>query len=99
MCVSNNAAEVEAARQRLLRSIEAMVERSRSPGDSDISHILRYTERSGGPAAHAVYGSPDDVAQTLAELRSVGVEYLLLSTNDDGQTLRTFGEKVLPGLA
>ena len=96
VCVSDNEAEVSAARERLLRSNSAMVERSRSPSDSDVSHILRYTERAGGPAAHALYGSPAKVAQSISELRRVGVEYLLLSTNDHGQTVRSFGEKLLP---
>jgi alkanesulfonate monooxygenase SsuD/methylene tetrahydromethanopterin reductase-like flavin-dependent oxidoreductase (luciferase family) len=82
-CVSDNDDELQAAYQRLLKSNEDMVKRSVAPdGQQLASHVLRYTQRAGGPTAHAVYGSAQKVQSQLEELRSVGAHYVLLSGND-----------------
>ena len=49
--------------------------------------------------AHAVYGSAQQVQSQLEELRSVGAHYVLLSGNDSGQSMRRFGEQILPNLS
>lgn len=96
-CVSDDHAELDAAFLRLQKSNAGMVSRSKAPGGAQSpSHILRYTDRDGGPTAQALYGSVDQVAAQIEELHAVGVRYILLNGNDNGRSQRKFGQTLLP---
>lgn len=96
-CVSDDRSELDAAFERLQKSNAGMVSRSVAPGDRHApSHILRYTDRDGGPTAQALYGSVEQVAAQIEELQAVGVRYVLLNGNDNGRSLRRFGRSILP---
>jgi hypothetical protein len=53
----------------------------------------------------AMYGTPDDIAKTLAELREVGVGYVLINGGGSGggargrESLRRFARDVMPMFA
>ena len=96
-CVSEDTAELDAAFARLQKANAGMVDRSKSPGGEQApSHILRYTDRAGGPTAQALYGSVDEVTTQIEELHAAGVRYVLLNGNDKGRSLQRFGKAVLP---
>lgn len=45
-----------------------------------------------------IYGTPDEVKEQVEEFRAVGVEYMVVSASGPGEneSLRLFGEKVMP---
>ncbi len=96
-CISSDRAGLDAAFDRLQKSNAGMVSRSKAPGGAQTpSHILRYTERDGGPTAQALYGSVEEVTARIEELHAVGVRYILLNGNDNGRSVQKFGQTILP---
>ena len=61
------------------------------------SHLLGY-QQPGAADAHALYGTPDQVADGLAELHAGGVSYVLLILETDVAQLRRFRTEVIPRL-
>lgn len=54
------------------------------------AHILAYESTGGGREAHSLIGTGDEIAGKLEELRSYGVEYVLLNARSDLATIRRF---------
>ncbi len=46
------------------------------------SHVLGY-QQPGAAGAHAPYGTPDQIAEGVAELQETGVSYVLLILETD----------------
>ena len=59
--------------------------------------MLAY-QQPGAAEAHALYGTPDQVADGLAELHQAGVSYVLLIPETDVLQLRRFRADVIPRL-
>lgn len=97
--IAENDAEIQAARRRLASGTERILGVSRDPRDpSRGSHVLAYQD-PGAADAHALYGTPDQVAEGLAELQQAGVTYVLLIPEPDDAQLRRFQNDVTPRLA
>ena len=97
--VADTEAETAAARRRLAVGTQRILGVARDPGRPTTgSHVLAYQD-PGAAAAHALYGTPDQIAEGLAALRDAGAAYVLLSFETDVAQLRRFRDDVVPRLA
>jgi alkanesulfonate monooxygenase SsuD/methylene tetrahydromethanopterin reductase-like flavin-dependent oxidoreductase (luciferase family) len=60
--------------------------------------VLAY-QHPGAADAHALYGTPDQIAEGLVALHQAGVTYVLLIVETDVDQLRRFREEVIPRLS
>jgi alkanesulfonate monooxygenase SsuD/methylene tetrahydromethanopterin reductase-like flavin-dependent oxidoreductase (luciferase family) len=94
--VARDAADRDAALARLAAYTQRTVEVSRAPrGDIRGSHVLSYAATPGATEAHALFGTPDEIGEALAELRALGVEYVLAFLLGGREQLRRFAEDVI----
>jgi alkanesulfonate monooxygenase SsuD/methylene tetrahydromethanopterin reductase-like flavin-dependent oxidoreductase (luciferase family) len=96
--VADTEAETTAARRRLAAGTERILGVARdptSPGRG--SHVLGY-QQPGAADAYALYGTPDQIADGLAELQEGGVTYVLVILETDLAQLRRFRTDVIPRL-
>ena len=103
--VADSAAEKEAALERRLANRVRQLKLATRPDGTVHGGPDRAT---GDPdtinRGSAMYGSPDDIAQTLAELRAAGVGYVLVNGGGSGggargrASLRRFAAEVMPHL-
>ena len=56
-------------------------------------------QQPGQAAAHALYGTPQRIADGLAALQEAGVTYVLLILETDVAQLRRFRHDVIPHLS
>lgn len=97
--VADIEAETTAARRRLAAATERILGVARDPGSPERgSHVLGYQQPSAADA-YALYGTPDQIADGLAELQEGGVTYVLLILETDVAQLRRFRTDVIPRLA
>ena len=97
--VGDTEPEVMAARRRLEAATERILGVSRDPDHpTDGSHVLAY-QRPGAVDAHALFGTPRQVASGLAELEQTGVTYVLLIPEADSAQLHRFCDDVIPLLS
>ncbi len=93
--VAATEAETTAARRRLAAGTERILGVAREPGSPERgSHVLGY-QQPGAAGAHALYGTPDQIADGLAELQEGGVTYVLLILETDVAQLRRFRTDVI----
>jgi alkanesulfonate monooxygenase SsuD/methylene tetrahydromethanopterin reductase-like flavin-dependent oxidoreductase (luciferase family) len=96
--VADTAAETVAARRRLTAGTNRILGVAREPGSPERgSHVLAY-QQPGAAQAHALYGTPDQVADGLAELHQAGVSYVLLIPETDVLQLHRLRSDVIPRL-
>jgi alkanesulfonate monooxygenase SsuD/methylene tetrahydromethanopterin reductase-like flavin-dependent oxidoreductase (luciferase family) len=96
--VADTEAETAAARRRLAAGTQRILGVARDPERPTTgSHVLAY-QHPGATDAHALYGTPDQIAEGLAALREAGAAYLLLIFETDVTQLRRFRDDVLPRL-
>lgn len=96
--ISDIAAETAAARRRLTAGTNRILGVARKPGSPERgSHVLAY-QHPGAAQAHALYGTPDQVADGFAELHQAGVSYVLLIPETDVLQLHRFRTDVIPRL-
>jgi alkanesulfonate monooxygenase SsuD/methylene tetrahydromethanopterin reductase-like flavin-dependent oxidoreductase (luciferase family) len=97
--VADTEAELTAARRRLAAGTERILGVARDPGSPERgSHVLGY-QQSGAAGAHALYGTPDQIVDGLAQLQADGVTYVLLILEADVAQLHRFRTDVIPRLA
>jgi alkanesulfonate monooxygenase SsuD/methylene tetrahydromethanopterin reductase-like flavin-dependent oxidoreductase (luciferase family) len=97
--VSKDDADKKAALARAAEVRRRTIEVSRAPDHPGGSHILAYEHDETGNAA-ALYGTPDEIARMLEELRSVGVRYLLANFGGASRpSLQRFAREVVPAFA
>ena len=104
--VADSAAEKEAALQRRLANRVRQLKLATSPDGTVHGGPDRAT---GDPdvinRASAIYGSPDDIAEKIDELRRAGVGYVLINGGGSGggqrgrTSLRRFAAEVMPHFA
>jgi alkanesulfonate monooxygenase SsuD/methylene tetrahydromethanopterin reductase-like flavin-dependent oxidoreductase (luciferase family) len=104
--VADNAAEKEAALERRLANRVRQLKLATSPDGTVRGGPDRAT---GDPdtvnRASAIYGSPNDIAEKLDELRRAGVGYVLINGGGSGggqrgrASLRRFAAEVMPHFA
>ncbi len=97
--VADTETDISAARRRLSAGTERILGVSRDPDrPAGGSHVLAY-QHPGAADAHALYGTPHQIAQGLAALQQAGVTYVLLIAETDGGQLRRFCDDVVPLLS
>jgi len=95
--VAKDAADKAAALERNAKFLRRMVEVSRVPGRQGGSHILAYDHSPAAREAVALYGTPDEIAEKLEALRSVGVTYVLaIHCGGSRESLRRFAHEIAP---
>jgi alkanesulfonate monooxygenase SsuD/methylene tetrahydromethanopterin reductase-like flavin-dependent oxidoreductase (luciferase family) len=97
--VASDAADREAALRRQAQANQRLLDLSRGPASRPSSHILGYSDAPGAREAHALIGTPDEIALKLDALREVGVEYVLLSGQGSRDNLRRFARELMPAFA
>ncbi len=97
--IADTEAETAAARRRLAAGTERILGVTRDPnGLATGSHVLAY-QPPGAADAHALYGTPDQIAEDLAALKHSGVVYVLLILETTVAQLRRFRDEVIPRLS
>lgn len=97
--VADSESETAAARRRLAVGTERILGAARDPNrPASGSHVLAY-QRPGAADAHALYGTPDQIAEGLASLQEAGVTYVLLIVEIAIDQLRRFRDDVIPRLS
>jgi alkanesulfonate monooxygenase SsuD/methylene tetrahydromethanopterin reductase-like flavin-dependent oxidoreductase (luciferase family) len=97
--VASNAADKQAALQRQATYTRRTVDVSRIPDRKGGSHVLAYSDKAGGTEEHALYGTPDEIAAMLDELRSAGAAYVLLTVTGGVEQLHRFARDIMPAFA
>jgi alkanesulfonate monooxygenase SsuD/methylene tetrahydromethanopterin reductase-like flavin-dependent oxidoreductase (luciferase family) len=97
LCLTRSPTDRNDALRRRAVGHQRMIEVSRTPGRDGGSHILAWADRPEARTEAALYGSPDQVSEQLAALRSVGVHYVIANIlGHSRDTLRTFASEVMP---
>jgi alkanesulfonate monooxygenase SsuD/methylene tetrahydromethanopterin reductase-like flavin-dependent oxidoreductase (luciferase family) len=98
--VARDEADKRAAMERNTRMRQRTIEVARAPGRSGGSHILSYADNRGDNEAAALYGSADEIAHKVAQLRAVGVRYVLANMGGGSRdSLRRFAREIAPRFA
>jgi alkanesulfonate monooxygenase SsuD/methylene tetrahydromethanopterin reductase-like flavin-dependent oxidoreductase (luciferase family) len=97
--VATDRADAEAALARQAKYTQRTVSVSRSPGGKGGSHVLAYSDKSGGTEEHALYGTPEEICAKLATLNDAGAGYILLTVLGGKEQLRRFAHEVMPAFS
>ena len=104
--VTDDASEIEQALERRLANRMRQLKLATLPD----GRILGGPDRADGDPEQinlnsAIYGTPDDIARKLEELRDAGAGYLLMNSGGSGggargrESLRRFAREVMPAFA
>jgi alkanesulfonate monooxygenase SsuD/methylene tetrahydromethanopterin reductase-like flavin-dependent oxidoreductase (luciferase family) len=58
--------------------------------------VLAYADKKGGTEENALYGTPDEIAAMLEDLRRAGVTYVLMVVAGGISQLRRFAAEIMP---
>lgn len=95
--IARDAADRDAALERLAQAHAGMVALSKHPDDSNRSHLTAYTGAPGATEASALYGTPDRIAAELEALHAAGVRHVLLHGGEPTrETIRRFSIEIMP---
>jgi alkanesulfonate monooxygenase SsuD/methylene tetrahydromethanopterin reductase-like flavin-dependent oxidoreductase (luciferase family) len=102
--VAKDAAEKEAALDRRMEAQRRLEAISNAPdGTKSKASIMTYSETREASEESALYGSPDEIAVKLEDLRKLGVEYILLNggglVGHANDSLVRFAREVMPAFA
>jgi len=97
--VAKDKADTDAALERQAAYTKRTVDVSRAPDAKSGSHVLAYADKAGATEEHALYGTPDEIADKLAALRDAGVGYVLLTIAGGKDQLRRFAREIMPAFA
>jgi alkanesulfonate monooxygenase SsuD/methylene tetrahydromethanopterin reductase-like flavin-dependent oxidoreductase (luciferase family) len=98
--VAKDEADKEAALARQAAYTQRTVDVSRKPDGQGAakrgSHVLAYADGKGSTEENALYGTPDEIAAMLDDLRRAGVTYVLLTVAGGAPQLRRFAHEIMP---
>ena len=97
--VAKDAADKKEALIRQAAYTKRTVDVSRRPDAKAGSHVLAYADKAGATEEHALYGTPDEIAAMLEDLRNAGVTYVLLTIAGGREQLRRFAREIMPAFA
>jgi alkanesulfonate monooxygenase SsuD/methylene tetrahydromethanopterin reductase-like flavin-dependent oxidoreductase (luciferase family) len=98
--VARDAADGQAALERLAQSHARMTALSQHPDGRHRSHITAYADTPGATEASALYGTPDRIAGALQALHDVGVRHVLLHAGEPTRhSLRRLSTEIMPMFA
>jgi alkanesulfonate monooxygenase SsuD/methylene tetrahydromethanopterin reductase-like flavin-dependent oxidoreductase (luciferase family) len=89
--VAHSRAEAEDALARQAALTRRTIDVSRSPRTARGSHVLGYANTE----EHALFGTPDEICEGLATLRSAGVDYVLVNLAGGRRQLRRFAREIV----
>lgn len=89
--VAHSRAEADDALARQAALTRRTIDVSRSPQSAHGSHVLGYSNTE----EHALFGTPDEICDGLATLRSAGVDYVLLNLAGGRRQLQRFASEVV----
>ena len=89
----------QAALTRQAAYTKRTVDVSRKPDAGGGSHVLAYSDKAGGTEENALFGTPDQIAVMLDDLRGAGVTYVLLTVSGGVAQLRRFAQEIMPAFA
>jgi alkanesulfonate monooxygenase SsuD/methylene tetrahydromethanopterin reductase-like flavin-dependent oxidoreductase (luciferase family) len=97
--VADTEAETASARRRLAAGTQRILSVARDPSrPTSGSHVLAHQD-PGAAEAHALYGTPNQIADGLAALQEAGAAYVLLIFETDVAQLHRFRDDVIPRLS
>ena len=100
LCLTRDTVERDDALRRRAIGHQRMIDVSRTPGRAGGSHILTWADRNELRTEAALYGTPDEVAASIATLCDAGVHYILANILGNARdTLRGFAAEVMPRFA
>ena len=88
--VAHSKAETAEALARQAAFTRRTVDVSRRPSGAGGSHVLGYRNTE----QHALFGTPDEICDGLADLHAAGVDYVLVQLDGGRQQLRRFAHEV-----
>ena len=97
--VATDADDRAAALKRQAAAHQRLLSLSRGPESRPGSHILGYSDEPGAREAHALIGTPEEIAEKLEALRKCGVRYVLLSGQGSRENLHRFAREVMPAFS
>lgn len=97
--VAKDDADRDAALERQRAYTSRIVESARAPDGKPGSHVLAYADKAGRTEENALYGTPDEIARMLEELRAAGVVSVLLTVAGGVEQLRRFAREIMPAFA
>jgi alkanesulfonate monooxygenase SsuD/methylene tetrahydromethanopterin reductase-like flavin-dependent oxidoreductase (luciferase family) len=89
--VAHSRAEAEEALVRQAALTRRTIDVSRSPRTARGSHVLGYANTE----EHALFGTPDEIHEGLANLRDAGADYILVNLPRGPRQLHRFATEVL----
>ena len=89
-------AERQKALENRLAARRRVAQLAQRPDGQNKASILSYADTLEASEAGTLYGSPDEIAAKVGELRDLGVEYVLLNSAGGPETLRRFAKEILP---
>ena len=94
--VATDRADRDGALERQRAYTSRIVESARAPDGKAGSHVLAYADKAGGTEENALYGTPDEIARMLEDLRAAGVVSVLLTVAGGLEQLRRFAREIMP---
>ena len=94
--VATDRADRDAALERQRAYTSRIVESARAPDGKAGSHVLAYADKAGGTEENALYGTPDEIARMLEDLRGAGIVSVLLTVAGGLEQLRRFAREIMP---
>ena len=96
--IADSDTDTMTARNGLAAGTQRILDVARDPSNPHTgSHVLAYQD-PGAADAHALYGTPNQIAEGLAELADAGVAYALMILRTDPMQLKRFSDEVIPQL-
>jgi alkanesulfonate monooxygenase SsuD/methylene tetrahydromethanopterin reductase-like flavin-dependent oxidoreductase (luciferase family) len=90
--VAHSRVEADEALARRAAFTRQTIDVSRSPESDTGSHVLAYRNTE----EHALFGTPDEICDGLAALRTAGVDYVLVNLAGGRGQLHRFASEVVP---
>jgi alkanesulfonate monooxygenase SsuD/methylene tetrahydromethanopterin reductase-like flavin-dependent oxidoreductase (luciferase family) len=97
--IAKDKTDKEAALARQAAYTKRTIDVSRAPDGKIGSHVLAYADKAGGTEENALFGTPDEIASMLEELRKSTVEYVLLTIAGGKEQLRLFAHEIMPAFS
>lgn len=97
--VARDKADTEAALVRQAQYTKRTIDVSRSPDGKQAAHVLAYADKAGETEAHALFGTPDEIAVKLGALRKAGVGYVMFNVAGGAEQLRRFTNEIMPAFS
>jgi len=86
--------------RRSLAEWQRLVKADAPPdGKKSTASLLSFDQTLDAAGDSALFGTPDEIAAKLDALRSVGVDYVLLSSQGSRDSLRRFASGIMPAFA